>query len=196
MLRCEAELLVTRLWQVRVARFAREQYVGALRRTVFTWMVVIMALIFFFEYAFFTPLYLVILCSGMMGALISILRRLQAANDAVSINLDQSSDLSALANEKLAIVVSLLAGGVFAILLYVLFVAGLWDLSEKLAPTFVGHTNASAHGGVDFMIFLNDIGPKTGVDYAKIVVWSFAAGFFEQLVPDVLNRLVKQEPKK
>ena len=195
-LRCEAESLVTQIWHVRIARNSRDRYVGELRGTVFHWMLVIGVMLLLVPYFLIErpPLYFIIFTTGMMGALISILRRLQAATEAVALNLDQNSDLSALAYEKRAIVISLLAGGVFAILLYVVFVAGFSDLSGKLAPEFIW-PEAVPKGGVNFSTFVNDVGPKTGADYAKTVVWSFAAGFFEQLVPDVLDRLVKRDQK-
>jgi len=31
--------------------------------------------------------------------------------------------------------------------------------------------------------------PATAADWAKLAVWSFAAGFLERLVPDVLTRI-------
>jgi hypothetical protein len=46
-----------------------------------------------------------------------------------------------------------------------------------------------------FGFFVNDIGPRTGIDYAKVLVWSFLAGFSEKLVPDVLDRLASREKK-
>lgn len=38
--------------------------------------------------------------------------------------------------------------------------------------------------------FLKDTGPKDGVSFALLIIWSFIAGFAERLVPDTLNRLV------
>jgi len=38
--------------------------------------------------------------------------------------------------------------------------------------------------------FLRDTGPKDGVSFALLMIWSFIAGFAERLVPDTLNRLV------
>jgi len=195
-LRCEAEMLVTHLWQLRIARNSRDRYVGELRRTAFYGMVwIVLALIVVGSLAKQTPLYLIILAAGMLGALVSILRRLQAAAASVALNLDQGSDLSALAYERRAILISLLSGGVFAILLYVVFVAGLSGLAGDLAPQFL-MPEKTPEGGMNFSTFVDGIGPQTGKDYAKVVVWSFAAGFFEQLVPDVLDRLVKRDSKQ
>jgi hypothetical protein len=38
--------------------------------------------------------------------------------------------------------------------------------------------------------FLKDTGPRDGVAFALLMIWSFIAGFAERLVPDTLNRLV------
>jgi hypothetical protein len=38
--------------------------------------------------------------------------------------------------------------------------------------------------------FLNETGPRDGVAFALLIIWSFIAGFAERLVPDTLNRLV------
>jgi len=38
--------------------------------------------------------------------------------------------------------------------------------------------------------FLKETGPKDGVSFALLMIWSFIAGFAERLVPDTLNRLV------
>ena len=38
--------------------------------------------------------------------------------------------------------------------------------------------------------FLQGTGPRDGVSFALLMIWSFIAGFAERLVPDTLNRLV------
>ena len=38
--------------------------------------------------------------------------------------------------------------------------------------------------------FLRDTGPKNGVSFALLMIWSFIAGFAERLVPDTINRMV------
>src|SRR4029079_15581254 len=38
--------------------------------------------------------------------------------------------------------------------------------------------------------FIKQTGPKNGVSFALLMIWSFIAGFAERLVPDTLNRLV------
>jgi hypothetical protein len=191
-LRAEAELLVTRVWHLRMARNARDRYVGELRSTIFNTLLAIVLLVFPAIFLLFKvpPLYLVIIAAGMLGALASFLRRLQAVATSAP-NPDQSSDLSALAYEKRAALMSLAVGGVFAIVLYMMFAAGLGNVMGDMGPKFIALEELLL-GGATFATF-TDMGPATGGDYAKVLVWAFIAGFFEQLVPDVLDRVAHKK---
>jgi len=194
----EAEALVTRVWLTRMARDARDAYVGELRQTLMYWLlgisVVFMIVALRGDYPY-APMFVVIIVAGMLGALISIVRRLQAvlANAPIP---DQSADLSALAHEKRAAALSMFAGAVFAIMLYAVFAAGFGSVIGELAPRFntLAEDKAAAlKTGMDFTTFVKDIGPLDAASYAKVVVWSFIAGFFEQFVPDVLDRIAKKQ---
>jgi hypothetical protein len=192
-LRAEAEVLVTRVWHLRMARNARDRYVGELRGTLFSsllWIVIgiLLASLLIFEK---TPLYFIIITAGMLGALTSFLRRLQKVVDSAP-HPDQSSDLSALAYEKRAALMSLVVGGVFAVVLYMMFAAGMGSVMGDLGPKFAAPETYPA-GGANFRIFVDLVGPKSGADYAKVVVWAFVAGFFEQFVPDVLDRVANKK---
>lgn len=196
LLRAEAIQLATRLWQVRKARHERERQLKTLitnqANVAIGILSVVFALVFIDRYCkhsgfSFLP---VLFGFGVAGAFMSILRRLQQAisNDSEP---DISKDLSVLENEKLWI--SLVTGGIFSILLYFLFSSGVGEnfISDTLIPTF--HCNAK--GGCSTLLgdsFLTVNLPVTVRDFAKCIVWSFLAGFSEQLVPDVLDRLSKQ----
>jgi hypothetical protein len=41
--------------------------------------------------------------------------------------------------------------------------------------------------------FFLETAPKSGKDFALLLIWSFIAGFAERLVPDTLMRLVNQK---
>lgn len=191
-LRAEAEVLVTRVWHTRMARNARDRHVGELRGTLLrAFVIIVLGFLVLSIVVPRAPLYFVIITAGMLGAATSFLRRLQAVLTSPP-HPDQSSDLSALAYEKRAAVLSLLVGGVFAIVAYMLFAAGLGEASGELGPKFTEPTDPPKTG-VDFLKFVLEVGPKQGTDYAKVVVWAFIAGFFEQLVPDALDRVVKKK---
>jgi hypothetical protein len=63
--------------------------------------------------------------------------------------------------------------------------------SEKVAvPTPTPLTDTQKIGILQIKDFLKETGPKDGVSFALLIIWSFIAGFAERLVPDTLNRLV------
>ena len=115
---------------------------------------------------------LVILC-GVLGGLISMLRRLQALPSGST----PLFDTIALNAGQFGIGLAPIYGGIFAMVLYLVFLSGV--LNTVIASTA---------GDVVFPRF-TDATPKATSDYARLLVWAFIAGFAEQMVPDVLNRL-------
>lgn len=62
---------------------------------------------------------------------------------------------------------------------------------EKVdTPTPTPPTETEKTGILQIKDFLKETGPKDGVSFALLIIWSFIAGFAERLVPDTLNRLV------
>jgi hypothetical protein len=117
--------------------------------------------------------YWLVVFFGTLGALISMLRRIQG------MSLDGNSDMNLVQLERssTSIYYSPLLGAVFALLLLFLFMSGL--VSGSLFPS-------SSHYGDH--TFLGCV-PSGCVDLAKLVIWSFIAGFAETLVPDALDKL-------
>ena len=77
-----------------------------------------------------------------------------------------------------------LYGGIFAIIAYIVLLAGL--VTSALFPAFV--YPALPASGINphyFILFLTDTVPATGPDFAKLLFWSFAAGFTERLIPQI-----------
>lgn len=86
---------------------------------------------------------------------------------------------------KMSLVISPLVGAVFGVVLTMLIHAGI--IESKLLPNIVDlfHPGFCADGGL-----------HVTSDVAMCMVWSFAAGWAERTVPDVLNRITRQSPRQ
>jgi hypothetical protein len=117
--------------------------------------------------------YFVVVFAGTIGALISVLRRIQR----MTLDGNPDTNLVELEQNSSSIDLSPLLGAVFALLLLFMFMSGL--LSGTLFPELPkGHSN----------IFLGCV-PSECAQLAKLIVWSFIAGFAEKFVPDALDKL-------
>jgi hypothetical protein len=105
---------------------------------------------------------------GCLGAYLSIQRRLQQTSDGG----DPVIAILGLIEFHSIKQFPLIAGGLFAIVLYFVLAAGF--MQGTLFPELVR--------GV----------PNGMTQWAKLFIWAFLAGFAERLVPDTLDRLVNQ----
>lgn len=121
------------------------------------------------------PMWVVVMASGMCGGFISIQRRLKTLT---------TEDLELLATSWPYIFLSPLTGGFLAGILYMLFVSGL--LTGALFPVFEPGQTASK----DFSRLL-ECTAKDYTDYAKLIFWSFVAGFSESFVTDIIGSFAK-----
>lgn len=149
-------------------------------------------------------------CAGIVGGCVSMLQRIQSAPTEG----DALFNLAALTNGWRGLSLSPLYGAIFASLLFVLFAAGILEGSvfpkietagsettqpaatetaadPSASPTPAPTLSATPKSRVlQVKDFLKETGPKDGVSFALLMIWSFIAGFAERLVPDTLNRLV------
>jgi len=138
-------------------------------------------------------------CAGIIGGCVSMLQRIQSAPTEG----DALFNLAALTNGWIGLSLSPLYGAIFASLLFILFAGGILKGSvfptietaggkvEQTAPGVAKPTATPPPQGVlKAEDFLKQTGPKDGVSFALLMIWSFIAGFAERLVPDTLNRLV------
>lgn len=154
-------------------------------------------------------------CAGIVGGCVSMLQRIQSAPTEG----DALFNLAALTNGWRGLSLSPLYGAIFASLLFVLFAAGILRGSvfpkietvgsETTQPAAAAATEAGPNPSasptptpapaptatptsrvLQVKDFLKETGPKDGVSFALLMIWSFIAGFAERLVPDTLNRLV------
>ncbi|MFN9621241.1 MAG: hypothetical protein ACK587_00155 [Cyanobacteriota bacterium] len=72
---------------------------------------------------------------------------------------------------------------VFAIMVNLIFISGV--ISGELFPQF----NGANWSYIDMISWALDIDPKTNADMAKMLIWSFVAGFSEKLVPNMVTKI-------
>lgn len=123
----------------------------------------------------------VVVFAGMTGAFVSMQQRIQTAPNQG----DPLYNLSTLTHGWFGIFLSPLSGAIFALILYMFFAGGL--LNGGIFPFFKTDISNKI---IPLAEFLQTTGPNAGFDYAKLLVWSFIAGFAERFVPDKLNKLV------
>lgn len=122
-----------------------------------------------------------IFLGGTVGGVVNNFRRVQ------KLSLSGSRRSSPLTDRLVTIQIytSPFVGGVFAIVLYGIFMSGL--VQGALFPAF-------QETGAAFDLyprFTELVRPATHADMAKALVWSFVAGFSEGLVPNFISKLTK-----
>lgn len=120
------------------------------------------------------PMLAAIVLSGVMGGLVSTIRRVQGVRFASNADLD----LTELEQGNTSVYLSPFLGGVFALVLFFLFAGGF--VTGDLFP------KVSLDG-----LLVSGIEKLELKEVAKLIVWSFMAGFAEKFVPDRLERLTQ-----
>lgn len=118
---------------------------------------------------------------GVLGAVISVARRMRNFNDIAQSDSDPVIRLMRIENGKTGIHLSVITGGVFSVILYLVLVAGIHSstLDTNVLPVFPHTPNAIVAG---------DMVPSDAASLAKLLLLAFMAGFAEKVVPDVLDR--------
>ena len=134
------------------------------------------------------PVLAAVLIMGVLGAYVSVQRRLQRS----STEGDPIVGILELEKSRLSLIfMALASGAIFAALLYLMFIADL--MQGTLFPVIQVSSPRRQTGATtmfaQFAAFFASFGPATVADLAKLLVWSFIAGFAERLVPDALDRL-------
>lgn len=114
--------------------------------------------------------------AGIIGGFVGLQRRLKSMSD---------DDLSLLADSWVYVCLSPLVGGILAVVLYILFISTL--ISGDLFPKFVPDATESysrIHNGFSEIFAVHG----EAVDYAKMMFWSFVAGFSERFVTDIVSK--------
>ncbi len=124
----------------------------------------------------------VCLIFGIIGGFVSIQQRLNKMED---------KDLELLSGNMFQILLIPIYGGIFAGVLYLIFLGGF--LEGPLFPEFDYVTRSTADEPTEWIRkMLSETYPKTTQDFAKLFLWSFIAGFSERFVPQVISNLVSK----
>ncbi len=144
-----------------------------------------------------TPLEMIayVMYAGLLGAVTSTIRRIQPVADEPVSASDPLIKSMALDQGNVGVALSAGLGAVFAMVLYLMFAAGLNDAIGNAAPQFVASVEGRTCCGFSLYEYFCALLPKRSSDFAKMLVWGFAAGFAERLVPDMLDRLQATKPK-
>ncbi len=129
------------------------------------------------------PTLLTAMFVGGLGGLVSVHYRIQSmprGEDAIRGAL-------ALYNGWFSVYFSPAVGAVSAGLLYMLFRGTL--ISGTLFPTFGDAQGSATPGDAGFYALVGLSEGLAAREYAKLVIWSFVAGFVERVVPNTLSRL-------
>ncbi|MBI1178420.1 hypothetical protein GC207_13375 [bacterium] len=142
-------------------------------------VVAAMTIASFLAVADLIPWTTLIFIAGTVGGVVNNFRRMQKLSLAGA---KDSTEMS----ERLVtiqIYISPFVGGVFAIILYGIFMAGL--VQGSLFPSFqsVDESFKTFRGFAALSM------PATNADMAKALVWAFIAGFSEGLVPNFISKI-------
>ncbi len=115
---------------------------------------------------------------GIIGGFVSIQQRLPRVVD---------EELSLLAKSWYSILLVPIYGGIFSLVLYVIFLSNL--VEGALFPDFYVPEFAASPSDEDISALLSETLPKSGPDFAKLIFWCFVAGFSERFVPQIIQRV-------
>ena len=138
---------------------------------------------------------LYVLYAGFLGAVASTVRRIQPVAEAPIASSDPLIKSSAIDQGHVGVYLSIALGAVFALVLYLILGTGIDKSLVPLAPTLRLKACAAASDDCTIYCYFLGLLPVGAVDFAKLLVWSFIAGFSERFVPDILDRFGKEGSK-
>ena len=131
------------------------------------------------------PVTMATLCFGILGGFISLHRRLKVMS---------IYDLRLLGGSWNYTILSPFVGGLLGSILYILFISEL--ISGELFPKFVLDDDDRAKPGSLMFQDLLQVRAAEIADYAKLLIWSFIAGFSEKFVINVLGQFESSAAKQ
>lgn len=157
-----------------LVKSASARLVKVLAAWSFVALIILTVFVLFVEWV---PVLVVTLGCGVLGGFISLQRRLKTLS---------IKDLELLNRSWYYTLLSPLTGGFLAVVLYMIFISGL--LTGDLFPGFtLDPADTATPGSVVFKDIIQ-VRANTVQDYAKLLVWSFIAGYSEKFVINILGQ--------
>lgn len=142
-------------------------------------MVILLIIFYVIELSNLERTYLVsyVFMAGLIGGFVSIQQRLPTIG---------LSELRELSSSWLSILLIPINGGIFAIVLMLMFLSGIIEgaMFPKYAHPAINQNNLVG----SFVLWLTTTFPVSGPDIAKLLFWSFVAGFSERFVPQIIRK--------
>jgi len=121
---------------------------------------------------------------GLIGGFVSIQQRLKKIPD---------EELELLSRSWFQILLIPIYGGVFALVLYLAFLGSI--IQGAMFPKFFVPEFSVPPSTQDMKNLFTSTYPAAGVDFAKLIFWSFIAGFSERFVPQIISKSTSDEAK-
>ncbi len=115
-------------------------------------------------------------CCGLLGGFVSIQQRVKKLGD---------EELELLSKSWFQVLLIPVYGGIFSLVLYVGFLSEI--INGPLFPHIIMPPFSNPPTRQNIIILLQDTYPKSGQDLAKLLFWSFVAGFSERFVPQLID---------
>ncbi len=178
-------------------RKQRTRMIGTISSAVLILLALVCMMLFnpnFFTVPYFKAPMIYVIIAGGIGGMIGVIRRIQGM---ASINMNGLTYID-LKYDRLNILLAPVYGATFSMVLFLLFTSGF--LTGDMFPAIKTISDADITKLPEvvpnvpyvyaFMTdFVKNTYPASGADCAKLIVWSFIAGFAEKFVPDALDRL-------
>ena len=126
------------------------------------------------------PAPVAVLFVGFVGGFVGLQRRLKTL---------PAEDLTLLANSWVSIALSPIAGAILAELVYLLFISRL--LAGNMFPKFAPDNQDETIQGLRAIF---EVHCTDASEYAKVLFWSFVAGFSEKFVTNIISQFEPREP--
>lgn len=140
------------------------------------------------------PLLATVMLTGALGAFFSALTRLYSFDELPRVLIERGLTLPT-AHLLMYSLIPPVVGTIFALVLYFTFAGHL--ISGELFPNISCHEPkvVDHESCAKLSSLLSTDGPDNAIAFAKVIVWSFLAGFAERLVPNTLDSLSRSMKK-